>query len=95
MIRKVINNSSKILKEALTFDDVLLVPRRSNFIPREAETKTKFSRNISINIPLISAAMDSLRNQVIATQEGGKALYKNLIEEQARGSGQVKRSESG
>lgn len=100
MIRKVMNNSSKILKEALTFDDVLLVPRRSAVLPKEAETKTRFSRNIHINIPLVSAAMDSVtesRMAIAMAQVGGiGVIHKNLtIEEQVREVDKVKRSESG
>jgi len=100
MIRKVISNSRKIQKEALTFDDVLLVPARSAVIPRDVDIKTRFSRNISINIPLVSAAMDTVTESKLAiaiAQEGGiGVIHKNLtIDEQAREVDKVKRSESG
>jgi IMP dehydrogenase len=100
MIHKVISKTSKILKEALTFDDVLLVPRRSSVLPKETDTSTKFSRNITLNIPLVSAAMDSVTESRLAiaiAQEGGiGVIHKNLtIEEQAKEVDKVKRSESG
>ncbi len=100
MIRKVISSNKKILKEALTFDDVLLVPQMSSVLPRQVEVKTKFSRNITINIPLVSAAMDTVTEAKLAiaiAQEGGiGVIHKNLtIEEQAKEIDKVKRSESG
>ncbi len=100
MIRKVLSKTSKIQKEALTFDDVLLIPARANFIPKEADTKTRFSKNIQLNIPLVSAAMDSVTESRLAiaiAQEGGiGVIHKNLtIAEQAREVDKVKRSESG
>ena len=100
MIRKVLSNNNKIQKEGLTFDDVLLIPQRSSVLPREVELKTKFSRNISINIPLVSAAMDTVTEAKLAiaiAQEGGiGVIHKNLtIEEQAKEVDKVKRSESG
>jgi len=100
MIRKVLSNTSKIQKEALTFDDVLLIPARANFIPKEADIKTRFSRNIHLNIPLVSAAMDSVTESKLAiaiAQEGGiGVIHKNLtIAEQAHEVDKVKRSESG
>lgn len=99
MIRKVLPKN-KIQKEGLTFDDVLLIPQRSSVLPREVELKTKFSRNISINIPLVSAAMDTVTEAKLAialAQEGGiGVIHKNLtIEEQAKEVDKVKRSESG
>jgi IMP dehydrogenase len=99
MIRKVLSKN-KIQKEGLTFDDVLLIPQRSGVLPREVELKTKFSRNISINIPLVSAAMDTVTEAKLAiaiAQEGGiGVIHKNLtIEEQAKEVDKVKRSESG
>jgi IMP dehydrogenase len=100
MTRRVLPDTSKIQKQGLTFDDVLLVPRKSSVIPRNVETKTKFSRNISINIPLCSAAMDTVteaRLAIALAQEGGiGVIHKNLtIEEQAKEVDKVKRSESG
>lgn len=100
MLRKVISNSPKILKEGLTFDDVLLIPNMSEFIPRDAQIKTRFSRSISINIPLCSAAMDTVteaRLAIAIAQEGGiGVVHKNLtIEEQAKEIDKVKRSEAG
>jgi len=100
MIKKVMPVSKKIQKEALTFDDVLLVPQKSTVLPRDVELKTKFSKNITINIPLVSAAMDTVTEAKLAiaiAQEGGiGVIHKNLtIEEQAKEVDKVKRSESG
>lgn len=100
MIRRVISNTPKIQKEGLTFDDVLLIPGMSSVIPRDVSIKTKFSRNISINIPLCSAAMDTVteaRLAIAIAQEGGiGVIHKNLsIEEQAKEVDKVKRSEAG
>ena len=53
-------NNDKIIGEGITFDDVLLVPTRSNILPKMAETKTRLTRNIELNIPLVSAAMDTV-----------------------------------
>jgi IMP dehydrogenase len=99
MTRKVLSKN-KIQKEGLTFDDVLLIPQRSAVLPREVQLKTKFSRNISINIPLVSAAMDTVTESKLAiaiAQEGGiGVIHKNLtIDEQAKEVDKVKRSESG
>jgi IMP dehydrogenase len=100
MIRRVISNAPKIQKEGLTFDDVLLIPDRSVILPRDVSIKTKFSRNININIPLCSAAMDTVteaRLAIAIAQEGGiGVIHKNLtIEEQAKEVDKVKRSEAG
>lgn len=100
MIRKVISNTPKIQKEGLTFDDVLLIPSRSEILPRDVSVKSRFSRNISINIPLCSAAMDTVTEAKLAiaiAQEGGiGVIHKNLtIEEQAKEVDKVKRSEAG
>lgn len=100
MIRKVIPQPNKILKEGLTFDDVLIIPARSSIIPKDADTSTRFSRNINLRIPLCSAAMDTVTESKLAiaiAQEGGiGVLHKNMtIEEQAKQVDLVKRSESG
>ncbi|MEI7640219.1 MAG: IMP dehydrogenase [bacterium] len=101
MINKVMNiRNKKILKEALTFDDVLLIPRKAEVLPKNVETKTKFTRGIDINIPLVSAAMDTVTDSRLAiaiAQEGGiGVIHKNFtIEEQAREVEKVKRYESG
>jgi IMP dehydrogenase len=100
MKRKLVTSDKKILKEALTFDDVLLIPQRSAVLPREVDVRTKFSRNIGINTPLVSAAMDTVTESRLAiaiAQEGGiGVIHKNLtIDEQAKEVDKVKRSESG
>jgi IMP dehydrogenase len=86
--------------EALTFDDVLLLPGYSDVVPANANTATRLSRNITINIPLISAAMDTVTESRLAiaiAQQGGLGIvHRNLsIEEQAGEVDKVKRSESG
>lgn len=93
-------STSKFLFEALTYDDVLLLPAYSEVLPRDTETKTKLTRNISINIPLCAAAMDTVSEfqmAVAMAQEGGIAfIHKNMsIEKQAEQVRKVKRSESG
>src|SRR4051795_7079970 len=90
----------KILYDAITFDDVLLIPQRSDFIPSDADTHTKLTRNIEINIPLMSAPMDTVTEAALAialAQEGGIGIiHKNLpLEKQAREVEKVKRSENG
>jgi len=90
----------RIIKEALTFDDVLLVPRRSSVLPDKIDVGTLFTRNIGLNIPLVSAAMDTVTESRLAialAQEGGiGVIHKNLsIEAQCREVHKVKRSESG
>ncbi|WP_150047371.1 MULTISPECIES: IMP dehydrogenase [Methylomonas] len=90
----------KIIQEALTFDDVLLVPAHSTVLPREVELKTQLTRNITLNIPLISAAMDTVteaRLAIAIAQEGGIGIiHKNMtIEQQAREVLRVKKYESG
>jgi IMP dehydrogenase len=92
--------SEKVGPEALTFDDVLLVPRLSEVHPREVETRSRFSRRIPINIPIVSAAMDTVTESELAialAREGGiGVLHKNMtIAEQASQVDRVKRSESG
>src|SRR5499427_4553998 len=86
--------------EALTFDDVLLLPARSEVVPSNANTQTQISRNIRLNIPIISAAMDTVTESHMAialAQQGGLGiLHRNLtIEQQADEVDKVKRSESG
>ena len=91
---------SKIVHDGITFDDVLLIPARSDFIPAEADTHTRLTRGIELNIPLISAPMDTVTESALAialAQEGGVGIiHKNLsIENQAREVEKVKRSENG
>jgi IMP dehydrogenase len=86
--------------EGLTFDDVLLIPAYSEVLPREVNTQTKLTREITINIPLVSAAMDTVTEYALAiaiAREGGLGfLHKNMsIENQAAQVRKVKRSESG
>src|SRR5499433_1717580 len=86
--------------EALTFDDVLLLPAQSDVIPAEVNTQTQLSRNIRLNIPIISAAMDTVTESRLAiaiAQQGGLGIvHRNLsIEQQADEVDKVKRSESG
>lgn len=90
----------RIVGEGITFDDVLLLPARSAVVPRVAEVSTRLTRNISINIPLVSAPMDTVTESVLAialAQEGGIGIiHKNLpVDAQAREVYKVKRSESG
>lgn len=90
----------KIVGEGLTYDDVLLVPAFSEVLPREVNIQTKFTRNITINVPIVSAAMDTVteaRMAIAMAQEGGiGVLHKNMsIEDQAHKVRRVKRAESG
>ena len=92
--------NKKIVGEGLTYDDVLLVPRYSEILPREVDISSKFSRNIEIKTPIVSAAMDTVTESALAialAQEGGiGVLHKNMsIEAQAAEVRKVKRSESG
>ena len=92
--------STKFIGQGLTYDDVLLVPSYSDTLPREVSIKSKFSRNIPLNIPIISAAMDTVTESrmaiAIASEGGIGVLHKNMtIEEQAAKVRAVKRSESG
>ena len=86
--------------EGLTFDDVLLIPDRSDVLPHETDTATQFTRNIRLQIPLCSAAMDTVTEASLAialAQQGGiGVIHKNLsVERQAEEVDKVKRSESG
>ena len=92
--------STKIIGEGLTYDDVLLIPNYSEILPREVSIQSKFSRNISLNVPIVSAAMDTVTESAMAiaiAREGGiGVLHKNMtIEAQAQEVRKVKRSESG
>jgi len=92
--------SDKIVSEGLTFDDVLLVPAYSEVIPRNVDLSTHFSRNIKLNAPIVTAAMDTVTENIMAiaiAREGGiGVIHKNMsIEEQARQVKQVKRAENG
>ncbi|MBX7109405.1 MAG: IMP dehydrogenase [Chitinophagales bacterium] len=93
-------NASKILLEGLTYDDVLLLPAFSSVLPREVDTATQLTRNIRINVPVLSAAMDTVTDWemaiAMASQGGIGILHKNMsIERQAEAVRRVKRSESG
>ena len=95
-----IAHQTKIIGEGLTYDDVLLVPNFSSVLPREVNIQTKFSRNITLNVPIVSAAMDTVTESSMAiamAQEGGiGVLHKNMtIEQQAAKVRRVKRAESG
>src|SRR5919112_1309597 len=88
------------LRTALTFDDVLLVPRHSTVLPAQVDVGTRITRNIRLNVPLLSAAMDTVTESEMAiamAQQGGMGIiHKNLaIEDQALEVDRVKRSESG
>nr|WP_200860467.1 IMP dehydrogenase [Methylomonas sp. MK1] len=90
----------QIIQEALTFDDVLLVPAHSSVLPREVELKTQLTRKIKLNIPLVSAAMDTVteaRLAIAIAQEGGIGIiHKNMtVEQQAAEVRRVKKYESG
>ncbi|TVX85275.1 IMP dehydrogenase [Paenibacillus agilis] len=91
---------SKFVKEGLTFDDVLLVPRKSSVLPKETSVATRLSDNVKLNIPLISAGMDTVTEAPLAiaiAREGGMGIiHKNMsVEQQAEEVDRVKRSESG
>ena len=93
-------NQNKIIGEGLTFDDVLVVPQYSEVLPNNVNTKSRFSKNIELNIPIIAAAMDTVTESEMAiaiAQEGGiGVLHKNMsIKSQALEVRKVKRSESG
>jgi len=93
-------DTDKFVGEGLTYDDVLLVPAYSNVLPRETDLRTKFSRNIDLNIPVVSAGMDTVTESRLAiaiAQEGGiGVIHKNMsIEQQANEVRKVKRAENG
>ena len=93
-------NSSKFYGEGLTYDDVLLVPDYSDILPREVNIQSRFSRNIVLNVPIVSAAMDTVTDSAVAiaiAREGGiGVIHKNMsMEDQAQEVRKVKRSESG
>ncbi|MEN6311683.1 MAG: IMP dehydrogenase, partial [Acidobacteriota bacterium] len=88
------------IREALTFDDVLIVPDKSDVVPAEARVATRLSRNIPLNIPVVSSAMDTVttsRMAIALAQQGGLGvIHRNLsIEVQAEEVDKVKRHESG
>ena len=90
----------QLARKALTFDDVLLVPAYSDLLPRDTSLKTRLSRNILLNVPLVSAAMDTVTESglaIVMAQEGGIGIvHKNLSPaEQAAEVAKVKRFESG
>ena len=93
-------DNDKFLGEALTYDDVLLVPAYSEVLPRDVEIKSRLTRNITLNVPILSAAMDTVTDSIMAiaiAQEGGIGiLHKNMtIEQQAAMVKKVKRAENG
>ncbi len=93
-------DDSKIVAEGITFDDVLLIPAKSSLVPSQADTRTRLTRNIGINIPIVSAAMDTVTESALAialAQVGGIGIiHKNLtVEQQQREVAKVKRSENG
>ena len=93
-------DSNKFLFEALTYDDVLLLPGYSEILPRDTNSTTRISRNITLNIPLVSAAMDTVTEAALAISmalEGGIGfIHKNMsIDNQANQVRKVKRSQSG
>lgn len=90
----------RIVEKAYTFDDVLLVPAHSTVLPRDVKLQTKLTREITLNLPLLSAAMDTVTEARLAismAQEGGIGIiHKNMTPEmQARAVSKVKRHESG
>lgn len=93
-------HTNKIVGQGLTYDDVLLIPAYSEILPREVSIQSKFSRNITLNVPVISAAMDTVTESAMAiamAREGGiGVLHKNMsVEQQALEVRKVKRAESG
>jgi len=95
-----LHTEPRFAKEGLTFDDVLLLPRRSDMLPRDADTSTWITRGIKLNIPIVSAGMDTVteaRMAIAIAREGGiGVIHKNMsIEQQASEVDRVKRSEHG
>tara|TARA_B100001093_G_scaffold491619_1_gene531860 strand:- start:509 stop:1987 length:1479 start_codon:yes stop_codon:yes gene_type:complete len=95
-----IHNKFKFIEEALTYDDVLLVPSYSEVLPRDVDIRSRFSKNISLNSPIVSAAMDTVSESSMAiaiAREGGiSVIHKNMsVEAQAKEVRSVKRAESG
>jgi len=93
-------HKDKIVSEGITFDDCLLIPAKSDFVPTETDTATRLTNNIKINIPIVSSAMDTVTESALAialAQEGGIGMiHKNLtVEAQRREVIKVKRSENG
>ena len=89
-----------LMKEAYSFDDVLLLPSRSSILPKDVDTRTQLTRNIPLNIPIVSAAMDTVteaRTSISMAREGGIGfIHRNMsIKSQAMEVDQVKKSESG
>ena len=89
-----------VVKESLTFDDLLLVPAASDVLPRDVDTATHLTKNITLNIPIISAAMDTVtesQTAICMAQEGGIGIiHRNMsIERQAIEVDRIKKSESG
>ena len=92
--------ADKIVMDGLTFDDVLLIPAYSEVLPKTVELKTRFSRHIELNVPFVTAAMDTVTESQMAiaiAREGGiGVIHKNMsIEDQARQVAIVKRAENG
>jgi len=92
--------NERFQKEGLTFDDVLLIPAKSDIIPRDADTTTYLTKNIKLNIPLMSAGMDTVTESRLAiaiAREGGIGIiHKNMtVDQQAIEVDKVKRSEHG
>jgi IMP dehydrogenase len=99
-IQRLLALEQKFAKEGLTFDDVLLVPAESSVLPNEASTRTRFARQIELEIPIVSAAMDTVteaRMAIALAREGGIGIvHRNLsVEDQAAEIDKVKRSEAG
>src|SRR6056297_2634732 len=100
IIERMVDMEGKFLKEGLTFDDVLLVPQKSEILPGQVDLKTQLTKRIKLNIPLMSAGMDTVTEAKMAismAREGGRGIiHKNMsIEEQAMEVDKVKRSEHG